>query len=148
MTWTFLVVDGDPAERDQSVRHLRSVQPAAEILTAASGREALLLLEEQRLVPSLILAEFSMDGMAGLEMRAAVRQTRWLARAPIAILSRPIPDRQVVTCYRLGACAVLTKPGKVFELREVLRDFAQPAVRMGAATIVASTGDGTRGAAA
>lgn len=136
MPWTFLVVDDDEAARVCSASQLQRLQPSAEVLTVASGDAALALLEEQRLVPSLIFLDFAMAGAGGLAFLSELRSRRWLEKAPVAMLTDPIDDRHVINCYRLGACAFLTKPVQLYELRETLRDFAEPATRMTAATII------------
>jgi DNA-binding NarL/FixJ family response regulator len=79
--------------------------------------------------------------MNGIEFLGKVRQRRWLERVPVTLLSEPVDDRIVITCYRLGAAAFLTKPARQYELREAVRDFAIPAERMAAATIVPGTTD-------
>ena len=139
MRHTFLVVDSQPADLEAVVRQLKLVGPGAEVLTAPSAEAALALLEEQRIVPSMIFVDYHLPGMNGIEMRGEVRHRRWLERAPVAMLSQPVADKVVVTSYRLGACAFLSKPARPHELRETVRDFAIQPVRMNAATQVPGT---------
>lgn len=136
MAWTFLIVEPDAAAREQAARQLATITPAAEIIDAASGEEALALLENARIVPSMVFVEYHLPGMNGIELLGELRHHRLLARVPVAFLSQPVADRVVVTSYRLGACVFLTKPVRPHELREAVRDFAQPAVRLGAAAVV------------
>ncbi|MCC6388225.1 MAG: response regulator [Dehalococcoidia bacterium] len=136
MRHTFLVVDSQPSDLENTARQLKLVVPGAEILTAPSAEAALALLEEQRIVPSMIFVDYHLPGMSGIEMLGEVRHRRWLERAPVAMLSQPVADKVVVTSYRLGACAFLSKPARAHELREAVRDFAQAALRMSAATPV------------
>lgn len=148
MRWTFLVVDSNEPERVETVRQLRLLGAGTEVLACASGEEGLAVLEEQRVVPSLILVEYHLSGMSGLEFLGEVRHQRWLERAPVAMVTQPIADKMVVTCYRLGACAYIAKPVKSFELREAVRDFGRDAVRMASATVVPGAARPLRGAAA
>jgi len=136
MAWTFLVVDDNEAEAARAVQQLKAIEPTAQILTALSGETAIDLLEERRIVPSLTFVDFAMPGMNGIEFLGQMRHRRWLERAPVAILSEAIADRHIINCYRLGACAFLMKPAKTHELRETLRDFAQQANQMTAASLV------------
>lgn len=136
MRFTFLVVDSQSDQLEATVRHLKLIAPGSEVLTAASAEAALVLLEEQRVVPSMILVDYQLPGMNGIEMLGEVRHRRWLERAPVAMLSQPVADKVMVTSYRLGACAFLSKPVRSHELRETVRDFAQQAVRMNAASPV------------
>ena len=127
MARTFLVIDANEADAARTAGMLRSIEPAATVLLAGDGSAALALLEEQRVVPALTFLDFGSHGMNAMDFLGQVRSRRWLERAPVAMLSRVIADRDVVTCYRLGAAAFLTKPVRVHELRETLRDFALPA---------------------
>lgn len=136
MAWTFLVVDGSAAQAQRTVEQLNRLQPSAEVLTASSGEAAVSLLEEQRLVPSLIFLDYAMPGMNGIDFLAEMHSKRWLEGVPIAMLTEVLSDRLVINCYRFGACAFLTKPVQLYEMRETLRDFARPMKRMTAATVV------------
>jgi CheY-like chemotaxis protein len=149
MAWSFLVVDESAEEAQRTVQQLRAMQPRAEVLVASGGEAALALLEERKLVPSLIFAEFELGDMNGIELLGKIRQQRWLERVPVAMLTRPVPDRHVISCFRLGVCAFLSKPVPAHELRETVRDFARPAVQMAAASVVAGGGgDGMHQSAA
>jgi DNA-binding response OmpR family regulator len=150
MAWTFLIIDSDGAESARTAEQLKRVQPGCDVLTAESGEAALTLLEEQRLVPSLTFLDYTLPDMNGIEFLGALRHTRWLDGAPVAMLTEPVSDRVVVTCYRFGVSAFLTKPVALYDLRATLRDFAHPAKRMTAATVVpgrGSTNPGSRSAA-
>jgi CheY-like chemotaxis protein len=136
MRWTFLIVDANDRDATVTTQHLQRVMPGAEILRATTGEAAIALLEEARLVPSMIFLDFALPSMNGIEFLGNVRQRRWLERVPVTLLSEPVDDRLVVTCYRLGAAAFLTKPVRVHELREAVRDFATPAERLSVATTI------------
>jgi DNA-binding NarL/FixJ family response regulator len=138
MRFVFLVVDAHEIERDHTAGLLARLVPAAEVLAADSGEAALALLEGRRVVPSLAFLEQSLPGINGLEFMSEIRNRRWLERMPIVMLSNSSSDRLVVSAYRLRACAFLTKSARVFELRECIRDYAQPAVRMASGTLVSA----------
>lgn len=144
----FLVVDDNELEGAGTASQLARLDPAATVLRAGSGESAVALLEEQRVVPSLVFLDFQLPGMNGIDTLIELRRMRWLERVPIAMLTEPIADRLVVNSYRLGACAFLTKPLTNYELREVVRDFAHEARQMAAATMVPQTpaGFGVRAA--
>ena len=126
----FLVIDPDPATRVQLPRQLTMLYPGADVLVATSAEDAFQQLEASHAAPSLIFSEVDLPGMSGLEFLATLRQERGLERTPVAMLAERSSDRQVVACYRLGACAFLAKPVRPFELREAVRDFAVAATRM------------------
>ncbi len=137
----FLVVDDREAEAARSRQQLASIDPAAEILCASSGSGALALLESRRAVPSLIFADFFMPGMNGIELLAAIRQRPWLEGVRVAILSERPSDRDVLVSYRLGACAFLTKPVSLHEMRETVRDWARAAVEMALGPVPATSAE-------
>lgn len=141
MSYTFLVIDKSANEAARTLQQLTVAQRGAEVLTATSGQGAIALLEERKLAPSLIFLEFNLPDMNGIEFLGKVRQTRWLSQVPVAMLSEAVEDRHIVSCYRLGLCAFLTKPVQAFELRETLRDFSRPSQHL-------SGLPGTRSAAA
>lgn len=140
MAWTFLIIDHNAEESALTAEQLKRLQPGCDVLTTRSGAAALALLEEQRLVPSLTFLDYSLPDLNGIEFLGSLRHTRWLDGAPVAMLTGPANDRVVVTCYRLGAAAFLTKPVPLHELRETLRAFARPAKRMTSATVVPGRG--------
>jgi CheY-like chemotaxis protein len=148
MVWSFLVVDGSEADRRESARHLKLLQPAAEILEAATVAEALQLIEGARVAPSFALVEYNLPGMNALELLGEFRHRRWLERVPVVIVSASAPDKAVVLSYRFGARAFLTKPIRAFELREVVRELARPAVQMTAATVISPAGSLRKASAA
>lgn len=127
MEYLFLVVDSAEREAAQSARQIQAAQRGAEVIVATTGEEALALLARRKVVPSLIFLDFSLPDMNGIEFLGRVRQARWLAQAPVAMLTEPVPDRDVLICHRLGVCAFLTKPVQTFDLRGSIRDYARQA---------------------
>lgn len=126
MSYTFLVVDKSEADAARTMQQLAPAQRGSEVLFASSGERALELLEGRKLAPSLIFLDFSLPDMNGIAFLGMIRQTGWLSQVPVAMLSEPVEDRHIVSCFRLGVCAFLTKPVQAHELRETLRDFARP----------------------
>lgn len=140
----FLVVEPNDAVASANVPLLQRASPGASVLRARSGFDALALLAHERVIPSMILAEFETGDLAGIEFLSEIRQVRWLDRPPFAFLSEPVADRLVVQSYRLGACAFITKPASLHELREVVREYGRPARRLAAAGVVSTSPQPTR----
>ena len=130
MVIAFMVVDEDVIEREIIGDLLRRAMPGAQILEAHGADEALGTIEDRRLVPSLIFTDMTMSGGGGLELLAGLRRFRWLERTPVAVVTYRASDREVLNAFRLGACAVLTKPTRLYDVRAVVREFAQPAKLM------------------
>lgn len=136
MQKVFLIVEPSDGAAAAGTSLIERASPGATVLRARNGIDALALLAHERIIPSMILAEFDTGDLAGLELLSEIRHVRWLERPAFAFLSEPINDRTMVQAYRLGACAFLVKPATVHELREVVRDFARPARRLAAAGVV------------
>lgn len=137
MHWTFLVIDPSEPDTETTAQLILRIMPQAEILRATSGEAALSLVEGRRVVPSMVFLAFDLADMNAIQFLGYLRERRWLDRAPACLLTDPIDDRLIVTCYRLGAAAFLTKPVRLHELRETIRDFGVPAMTMTSATVLA-----------
>jgi len=127
MARIYLLVDADEHDAARTTQLLCTIEPGCEVLYADSGQGALSLLEERRVAPSHILADFAMRGMNMIQFLGAVRGRSWLSGVRVAILTRSVADRDVVTCCRLGACAFVAKPANRHELRDVIGEWARPA---------------------
>ena len=129
------VIDDDEGVR----RSLTFLLQCSEIATRTYESAVQFLAAVPAMDHGCIITDVRMPGMSGIELLGEVRHRRWLERAPVAMLSQPVADKVVVTSYRLGACAFLSKPARAHELREAVRDFAQAPLRMSAATPVPGT---------
>jgi two-component system phosphate regulon response regulator PhoB len=136
---TILIVDPTPADAEHIIRLASQCFPATTSLTAASCGEALALLAERRLAPSMIFAEYALPDMRGIEFLGKVRQERWLDGVPVVLVSNTASDREIVACYRLGVRAFLGKPARLLEVRETLKDFAVAARQMNSASVVSAS---------
>jgi len=125
MARIYLLVDANEHDAARFAQLLCTVEPGCEVLCADSGPDALALLEERRVAPSLIFADFAMPGMNMVQFLAAVRSRPWLDGVRVAVLISSIADKDVVTCYRLGACTFVTRPANRHELREVVQEWAR-----------------------
>jgi len=99
-----LLVDDDA--KLARVLALRLESEGYDVVTAASGEEALARLGEAR--PGFVLADLRMPGMDGIELLARIQQ-RWPG-LPVALISAhgDIPD--AVRATHTGAVDFLTKP--------------------------------------
>ena len=145
----FLVIDpeqslGDPPLVQQAIAAI----PGAEVVLVPDAESAIDLLEERRVVPSMVFCNLELAGMSGLDFLGAIRRRRWLERTPVAIMSNAASDRQVVQSYRLGACTFLAKPLRAFEIREAIREFGSAAVPMRSGTLVGNLSGGRDASAA
>jgi CheY-like chemotaxis protein len=111
-----LVVDDGPVERLAGKSMLEKLGYA--VATAASGEEALVVLERERV--SLVLCDISMPGMGGIALLEAI-STR--PRPPPFIMVTSHNDAgHAVVSLRKGAASYLTKPLRFDVLRDTIND--------------------------
>lgn len=81
------------------------------VFEAASGREALALLEHEQV--QLILLDIMMPGMDGI---TTLREIRRLSNAPVILLTAKSEETDMVLGLTLGADDYITKPYRPLEL--------------------------------
>lgn len=107
-----LVVDDTP----RNVKLLEQVLTASgyEVSTAASGPEALRLLEEA--TPDLVLLDIVMPGMNGYEVCEKIRENPETSLLPVVLVTALDPKEERIKGIEAGADDFLTKPINVQEL--------------------------------
>jgi signal transduction histidine kinase/ActR/RegA family two-component response regulator len=108
-----LVVDDDQAVRQVTVEMARDL--GCEVAQAAGGEQALALVD--KVIPSLILLDYAMPGMNGLQLARALRARG--IRAPIALVTgyAELSDADIDACELTG---LLRKPFTIRELQALL----------------------------
>jgi CheY-like chemotaxis protein len=101
-----LVVD-DNAENRLSLEAILS-EPGQNVVTAASGRDALRRLLEQEF--AVILLDVKMPVMDGFETAALVRQRKSSERTPIIFITAFSDDIHIARGYSLGAVDYIVSP--------------------------------------
>lgn len=105
-----LVVDDNSSLRELLADFLERV--GFEVTTAQDGQAGLDAIEKCHF--DLILADFRMPGMTGLEMAAVVRQTN--PAIPIILITGDASTLEPETVARVGITRVVPKPLTVHEL--------------------------------
>lgn len=109
-----LVVDDSRLSRGL-VRDLLQVHQY-QVLEASSGAEALAALERAPDI-RLVITDYSMPGMDGFELTAALRSDVFLHHTPVILLTSLNDEASRRKGRLVGATAFLTKPVSVEELR-------------------------------
>jgi two-component system chemotaxis response regulator CheY len=115
-----LVIDDSRAMRMILGRMLR--EKGMEVAEAANGRLALDLLDEG-LDPALVLVDWNMPEMTGIEFVAAVRQAPYLSTARIVMVTTETEVPQVAQALAAGADEYVMKPftkESIFEKLQLL----------------------------
>lgn len=89
---------------------------------ARDGLEALKLLDDSH---ALMLLDFNMPGMSGLEVCRKVRQGTVNARIPIVLVTTETDSSQKAAVREAGATAWVSKPFEPDLLVQVVRKFTQ-----------------------
>ncbi|MFM2343224.1 MAG: hypothetical protein RLZZ592_2877 [Pseudomonadota bacterium] len=137
----FLLVDDHPMWRQGMVFFLRGHAAATDVLEAASGLEALDLVERHDNL-DLALVDLDMRGMGGLETVTRLRERRPGLRSVVLSAS----DRQddVWRSLSAGACGFIAKSSEPQEMKSALLDVmgGRPCVpalgALGGAAVVSS----------
>ena len=110
-----LIVDDDPLMRDLLRRSLERMG-FAQIYAAPDGAEALPLAQSQR--PDVIVSDYEMPTMHGLQLLKAIRQDPELEKTGFIMLSGAANDAVANKAGELGANAFITKPFMADDLKQ------------------------------
>jgi signal transduction histidine kinase/ActR/RegA family two-component response regulator len=117
---TVLVVDDEPSVRRATVRLLEFLgwRPAA----AGSVAEAIAALEQSSF--DMVLTDQSMPGQTGSQLARAVR-CRWPS-TPVVVMTGLADEDHLKQLSASGASAVLSKPFRIEEVRDMLANLQRP----------------------
>jgi len=112
-----LVVDDDPDIR--ALAHLALSQDGHTVIEAASGQEALALVDGQ--TPDLIVLDLLMPGQGGLEVLEILRSKPATAALPVVVLTAMDDEANTRAGFELGATDYVTKPFSIPQLAARVR---------------------------
>ena len=103
-----LVVDDSKAVRMILAKTLREL--GYEVREAGNGKEALELIENQDLAVTLVLADWNMPEMNGLELLKQLRQKPELVSTAVVMVTTETEVDQMATALEAGANEYIMKP--------------------------------------
>ena len=112
---TFLVVDDFDTMRKVNVNQLRQLG-ANKIIEAANGAEALKVVTTQPI--TLVLSDWNMPVMSGLELLVAIRSTAKLFALPFMMITAEAERDRVMQAIQSGVSELLVKPYTVGRFAE------------------------------
>jgi two-component system, chemotaxis family, response regulator Rcp1 len=126
-----LLVEDNPADADLTTDALTHTRVNVEVSVAKDGVEALELLHNdgswsERGRPTLILLDLNLPRKDGRQVLAILKAHDLLRRIPVVILSSLDSDKEITSCYELGANCYITKPVDLHAYRatvHALEDF-------------------------
>jgi CheY-like chemotaxis protein len=120
-----LVVEDNRADADLVVDGLERAAPGIAVHVAGDGYEALEYLRDgcaelgERL-PDLMLLDLNLPRLGGLETLTQLQADDRLRRIPVIVLTTSRSQKEINDSYARGAAAVLTKPMRLAEQREMV----------------------------
>ncbi len=112
-----LLVEDEPAQREILRYNLRS--EGYDVSMAENGDDAIVLVDEMG--PDLILLDWMLPGVSGIEICRRVKSKRATAHIPVIMLSARSDEMDRVRGLETGADDYLTKPFSVQELMARIR---------------------------
>lgn len=116
-SFRILVVDDEPDIRTMTVLALK--QDQHQVSEAASGPEALRMIAEHR--PDLLVVDFKMPGMDGMEVVAILRAQSETRRLPILMLTAMTDEASTRAGFEAGVSDYVTKPFSIPQLTSRVR---------------------------
>jgi diguanylate cyclase (GGDEF)-like protein/PAS domain S-box-containing protein len=101
-----LIVDDNELNRDMLARRLE--RKGYEVVVAASARELMKIIEEQKL--DLVLLDIEMPDVSGLEALQTIREKHSANELPIIMVTARNQSEDVVKALNMGANDYLSKP--------------------------------------
>ena len=121
-----LVVDDFEVMRKVTTAQLRALG-AVQIFQAKDGAEALRLLNQQAF--DLILSDWNMPVMTGLELLVAVRASKKLSHIPFVMITAEAERERVIEAIAQGVNSLLVKPYTAGSLAERIAMAMRPRLR-------------------
>jgi two-component system, sensor histidine kinase and response regulator len=115
MAYQILLAEDDATLMLAHLTYLKGLGDDYAFLEAADGNEALRLAQEK--LPDLILADWVMPGLSGLELIKALKENPQTNDIPIIMISAMIAPSDLEKAFEIGAVDYLRKPVERVELQ-------------------------------
>lgn len=114
---SILVVEDNPCDFEATLRSLRKAGVHLQIHHCVDGDDALNFLHRQEKYanaedaprPSLILLDLNLPGTNGYDVLQAIKSDERVKSIPVVVLSTSNNEKDVETCYAMGANSYMTK---------------------------------------
>jgi len=113
-----LLVEDEPAQREVLSYNLQS--EGFDVVTAADGDEAMLLVEEE--APDIIVLDWMLPGISGIEICRRIKSKPQTRSIPVLMLSARSEEVDRVRGLETGADDYVVKPYSVLELMARVRN--------------------------
>lgn len=116
-----LIIEDDEIAAEIMQQYVRLVRPSAKVDWCWNGYEALVLVGE--LKPDLILLDYMMPKLDGLEFLQTIKHLKNYEHCKIAVVSAYVDREKEREFLEQGADFVLPKPLVLEQVQEVLKQF-------------------------
>ncbi|MFL5741602.1 MAG: response regulator [Flavisolibacter sp.] len=123
----FLCVEDDEDDCSWIEEAATEIDPTLEFVACPNGRDALAYLDQQKELhhlPCLILLDMNMPVMDGKQTLVALKKDPVLKEIPVVMFTTSSSKTDHLFCELWGADMV-TKPGKIHELKSLIRQLVQ-----------------------
>lgn len=121
-----LIIEDSDDDFDATCRAFGKANLRNPIERAASGDQALTYLkDEKQTKPGLILLDLNMPGMDGRKTLEIIKQQHCLKKIPVVVLTTSDDERDVKSCYDLGANTYIQKPVDFDGLIQAIRQLKE-----------------------
>lgn len=119
---TILLIEDNPDDEALAVRALQRNNILNEIAVVRDGRQALdYLLDESKPLPALVLLDWKLPKVSGLEVLQLLRATARTALLPVVILTTSQEEQDLLDGYRSGCNSFIRKPVDFGQFTEAMR---------------------------
>jgi CheY-like chemotaxis protein len=111
-TLDVLLIEDDAIEVMKFKKAMMTLERNHELIQANNGEEALTLLKERKLHPSIIFLDLNMPRINGIEFLQIIKKDPNLMYFPVIVLTTSSNKNDIKTCYENYAAGYIIKPLK------------------------------------
>lgn len=117
------LIDDDEDEQEIFSLALREVDKSVEFVTVFDGVEALQKLDEDpEFIPDYIFLDLNMPRMNGKQCLLEIKKRKHLDAVPVIVYSTSSEERDKTETKKLGASLFVTKPTRLSNLIDILKE--------------------------
>jgi CheY-like chemotaxis protein len=119
---TCFLIDDDEDDREVFQLALHQIDRDFIFICSDDGREAIDKLKNGELNPDYIFLDLNMPLLSGRDCLIEIRKMSKFADVPVMMYTTSSDTNDKEECLKLGANAFITKPNKISELTEILKE--------------------------
>jgi len=125
-TLPILLVEDNEADVELALRAFKRRRLANPIVVARDGEEALNYVHQRgpfthgAAVPAVILLDLRLPKLSGLEVLREIKSHPVYKHVPLVVLTTSNEDRDIQSCYEVGAASYIVKPVEYDKFQEVV----------------------------